>query len=42
MTQIEWQALIELLNRIPLTQAERLWIMELIKREMEKFKEGEI
>jgi len=33
MTLIEWQALIELLNRTPMTQAERMWLQALIQRE---------
>ena len=41
MTQQEWQALIELLSRIPLTQAERLWLQELIEREMDQYKKSE-
>ena len=40
MTLQEWQALIELLNRCPMTQAERLWLQALINREIEKVKDG--
>ena len=36
MTEQEIQALVELLNRTPLSQAERLWLQTLIKRETEK------
>lgn len=36
MTQTEWNAIIELLNRVPLTQAERLWLQSLIEREISK------
>ena len=41
MTQQEWQALAELLNRLPMTQAERLWLQELINRELTKIKATE-
>lgn len=41
MNQQEWTALIELLNRIPVTQAERMWLQEVINREMAKFQKVE-
>jgi hypothetical protein len=41
MTLQEWQALIELLNRAPITQAEKLWLQELIDREIAKLKSQE-
>lgn len=41
MTQQEWQALIELLQRVPLNQAERLWLHSLIQRELDKLKNNE-
>lgn len=34
MTEQEIQALVELLNRAPMTQAERLWLQALIQREL--------
>jgi hypothetical protein len=37
MTEAEWQALIEILNRVPLTLSEKMWLRALIAREMEKF-----
>lgn len=36
MTEQEIQALVELLNRTPMTQAERLWVQALIQREVEQ------
>lgn len=36
MTEQEIQALVELLNRAPMTQAERLWLQALIQREVEQ------
>jgi len=36
MTEQEIHALVELLNRVPLTQAERLWLQALIQRELEQ------
>jgi hypothetical protein len=39
MTNQEWTALIEILNRTPMTQAERLWIQALITREMQRLAE---
>lgn len=36
MTEQELQALVQLLNRTPMTQAERLWVQGLIQRELEQ------
>ncbi len=41
MTREELNALIELLNRIPLTQSERLWLQALISRELAKLQKEE-
>lgn len=37
MSKAELLAMIELLNRCPMTQAERLWAQEVINRELAKF-----
>jgi len=39
MTLQELQAIVELLNRTPMTQAERLWLQALINREQAKLME---
>lgn len=39
MSEQEWAALIEILNRTLVTQAERLWIQALITREMQRIAE---
>ena len=36
MTEQEIQALVEILNRAPVTQAERLWLQALIQRVLEQ------
>lgn len=40
MNQAEWNAIIELLNRVPLTQAERLWLQIIIEREIETLQQA--
>lgn len=39
MTEQEWTALIEILNRTPVSTAERLWIQMLIARELQRIAE---
>ncbi len=39
MTIQEWNALIEILNRTAMSQAERQWLQALINREMAKLQE---
>ena len=36
MTEDELKALVELLNRCPMTIAERMWVQGIISREMQK------
>ena len=38
MTEIELQALLDLLNRTPMTRAEQLWVQTLVNRLMAEIK----
>lgn len=38
MTEIELQALLDLLNRTPMTRAEQLWLQALVNRLMAEIK----
>lgn len=39
MTEQEWAALVEILNRVAVSAAEKLWIQALIAREMQRIAE---
>lgn len=41
MTEKEWTALIEILNRTPVSAAERLWLQMVIARELQRIAEQE-
>lgn len=41
MTREELQALIEILNRAPVSQAERMWVQALVLRESQRIVEAE-
>lgn len=41
MAEDEIKALVEILNRAPMTQAERLWVQALIQREVEQARKAQ-